>query len=317
MDNILEVQKLKKTFYETKLKNWKFKKVKTEAVKNISFSLKKGEILGLLGPNGAGKTTTIQMLLGALTPTQGKISYFGKVFNGEDPEILKRINFSSAYIELPWRMSVWENLDVYGRIYEVPDRQKRILKLLNRFGILQFKDSMMRKLSAGQTTRVVLAKAFLNYPEVILLDEPTASLDPDIAKQIREFLLEQQKEYGVSMLFTSHNMKEVQEVCDRVIFINHGEIVAEDTPLGLLKKFRETRVRMLVKDSREKLEKYLHEKGYHSIWKKGKVIITLAEDKIPVLLYRISELGVKYQDLEVIRPDLEDFFLSIAEGEKK
>lgn len=317
MTDILEIQNLKKTFYETKFINWKFKKVKTEAVKDISFTLQKGEILGLLGPNGAGKTTTIQMLLGALIPTKGKISYFGKEFDGENPDILKRINFSSAYIELPWRMTVWENLDVYGRIYEIPDREKRILKLLSRFGILEFKNRKMRQLSAGQATRVVLAKAFLNYPEVILLDEPTASLDPDIAKQIRDFLLEQQKEYGVSMLFTSHNMKEVHEVCDRVIFINHGKIIAENTPLGLLQKFKETRVRMRINTGSAQFEKYLHEKGFKSEWQKGKVIITLSEEKIPAVLYRVSELGIKYQDLEVIRPDLEDFFLSIAKGEKK
>src|SRR3989339_384070 len=257
MDNILEVQKLKKTFYETKLKNWKFKKVKTEAVKNISFSLKKGEILGLLGPNGAGKTTTIQMLLGAMTPTSGQITYFGKPFDGEDPKILKRINFSSSYIELPWRMTVWENLNVYALMYEVPDRKARIRKLLTRFGIVDLLHRTMRQLSAGQMTRVVLAKAFLSYPEIILLDEPTASLDPEIATEIRRFLLEQQKEFGVSMLFTSHNMKEVEEVCDRVIFIDHGKVVAENTPLGLIQEFKDTKIRFQIKSGKEAFTKFV------------------------------------------------------------
>lgn len=316
MGNVLEVQNLKKTFLEYKFRNWKLSKISTEAVRGISFFLKKGEILGLLGPNGAGKTTTIQMLLGTLTPTSGKISYFGKEFKGHDPEILKRTNFSSAYIELPWRMTVWENLDVYGRIYEVPDRNKRILKLLSRFGLLELKDRKMRQLSSGQTTRVILAKAFLNYPEAILMDEPTASLDPEIAKQVRQFLLEQQKEFGVSMLFTSHNMKEVEEVCDRIIFINQGKIIAEDTPLELIKRFKETKIRFRVGTGKEDLESYLQEKGYASKWYKGKVIINLEEDKIPIVLYRISQLGVRYQDLEVIRPDLEDFFLKVAKGEK-
>ncbi len=187
MTNVLEVKDLQKTYFEYKWKNYRLTKKYTHAVAGISFSLKKGEILGVLGPNGAGKTTTIQMLLGTLIPSSGRISYFGKPFDGNDPTILKRINYSSAYIELPWRLSVAENLDIYGRIYEVKDRGARIDLLLKRFGIYDLKYRNMRALSAGQMTRVILVKAFLNSPEIILLDEPTASLDPEIAKQIRLF----------------------------------------------------------------------------------------------------------------------------------
>ena len=318
MTNVLEVKDLQKTYFEYKWKNYRLTKKYTHAVAGISFSLKKGEILGVLGPNGAGKTTTIQMLLGTLIPSSGRISYFGKPFDGNDPTILKRINYSSAYIELPWRLSVAENLDIYGRIYEVKDRGARIDLLLKRFGIYDLKYRNMRALSAGQMTRVILVKAFLNSPEIILLDEPTASLDPEIAKQIRLFLLEQQKEHQVSMIFTSHNMKEVQEICNRIIFINAGKIVAEDTPLGLLKRFKQTRIRFSIETGRKGLEDYLKDKGFRYDFQQTRVTFGINEEALSKVLYKISDLGVRYQDLEILRPDLEDYFLQIAgQGKEK
>lgn len=200
------------------------------AVDKISFELKKGEILGLLGPNGAGKTTTIQMLLGTLTPTDGEIVYFGKDFFKHRSEVLQEVNYASAYSHLPWRLTVEENLQVYARMYGVENRRRRIDRLLTEFGVSELRRKTVDSLSAGQKTRVMLCKAFINYPRLILLDEPTASLDPDIAAKVRQFLLAQQREYQVSMLFTSHNMAEVSEVCDRVIFLKQGQIVACDTP---------------------------------------------------------------------------------------
>ena len=200
------------------------------AVDKISFELRRGEILGLLGPNGAGKTTTIQMLLGTLTPTSGEISYFGQDFFTHRSEILDQVNYASAYSHLPWRMTVEENLQVYARMYGVKDRRRRIDRLLHEFDVSELRHKTMDGLSAGQKTRVTLCKAFINYPKLILLDEPTASLDPDIAARVRQFLLQQQREYQVSMLFTSHNMTEVTEVCDRVIFLKTGQIIADDTP---------------------------------------------------------------------------------------
>jgi ABC-2 type transport system ATP-binding protein len=210
------------------------------AVDKISFELKKGEILGLLGPNGAGKTTTIQMLLGTLTPTGGEINYFGQDFSAHRSEILDQVNYASAYSNLPWRLTVEENLQVYARMYGVKDRRGRIDRLLHEFDVSELRRKTMDGLSAGQKTRVTLCKAFINYPKLILLDEPTASLDPDIAARVRQFLLAQQREYSVSMLFTSHNMAEVTEVCDRVIFLKQGKIVAQDTPENLAKKVEAT-----------------------------------------------------------------------------
>jgi ABC-2 type transport system ATP-binding protein len=206
------------------------------AVDNISFSVRPGEIIGILGPNGAGKTTTIQMLLGTLTPTSGQIYYFGKKFTGNESEIKKKLNFASGYAELPSRLTVWENLDVYARLYQITEKNQKIEKLLRVFKAWDWRHKQMRQLSAGQKTRILLVKAFLNWPKLILLDEPTASLDPEIAYNIRQFLLYQQKEYKVTILLTSHNMNEVERICDRVIFLEKGKILAADKPSNLLKK---------------------------------------------------------------------------------
>ncbi|MBI2025938.1 MAG: ABC transporter ATP-binding protein, partial [Candidatus Levybacteria bacterium] len=208
---VLEVKNLTKKFG------------KFTAVDNISFDIREGEILGLLGPNGAGKTTTIHMLLDVMDPTSGTISYFGKPLKQGRSEILKNVNFSSAYISLPWLFTVEEVLRVYANLYEVPNKVYRISRLLAEFEIEDLRKKHVYMLSAGEKARLLLTKAFINYPKIILLDEPTASLDPDIATKIREFLKKQQKEYNVSMLFTSHNMTEVEEMCDNIVFLNKGK----------------------------------------------------------------------------------------------
>ncbi len=190
---ILEVKNLTKEFsggFSLK----KFKRDKpTVAVDNLSFKIHEGEIVGLLGPNGAGKTTTIQMLLGTTTKTSGEIKYFGKDFYKHRSEIMEEVNYASAYTKLPPRLTVQENLMVYARIFEVNNAQARVTRLLSEFDMSEFKNKQVMSLSAGQTTRVTMAKAFLNYPKLLLLDEPTASLDPDIAEVVRQFLIKQQK----------------------------------------------------------------------------------------------------------------------------
>ncbi|MFS8506586.1 MAG: ABC transporter ATP-binding protein [Candidatus Babeliales bacterium] len=186
---VLKVSNLIKTFSSgifpfTKKKSY-------TAVDNISFTLNKGEILGLLGPNGAGKTTTIQMLLGTLTPTSGSIHYFDHDFTHNRIALLNKIGYASGYDKLPARLTVAENLDIIGRIYNIPSliRTKRIKELLEFFQIGELHNKQTGTLSAGQATRVMLAKTFINVPEIVLLDEPTASLDPDIAHQVRKFIL--------------------------------------------------------------------------------------------------------------------------------
>lgn len=260
------------------------------AVDNISFKIHEGEIVGLLGPNGAGKTTTIQMLLGITAKTNGKIVYFGKEFEKHRSEILQSVNYASAYTRMPWNMTVWENLMVYAKLYQVKEPKKRIELLLEQFEMEKFVKQPMRELSSGQTTRIILTKAFINFPKLLLLDEPTASLDPEIAVSVRKFLVKQQEKYKVGMLFTSHNMAEVAEMCDRVIFLRKGKIVAEDTPEGLAKSIKICTVRYKV-DGQEKTVK-------------------IKEEKIALFLNDLAKREIKYDEISIDKPTLEDYFLT-------
>jgi ABC-2 type transport system ATP-binding protein len=194
-------------------------------------------ITGLLGPNGAGKTTTIQMLLDTLTPTAGRIEIFGTTYAESRERILSRMNFSSPYISMPGQLKVWENLYTFGRLYGVKDIKKKVEEVAGYFDVLPLLNKLTSELSTGQITRISLAKALLNDPRIILLDEPTSSLDPDIADRTRIVLKKIQKERGVTILYTSHNMAEVEEICDRVIFLSGGRIKDEGTPVELVKKY--------------------------------------------------------------------------------
>jgi len=202
----------------------------------FSFTLHKGEVLGLLGANGAGKTTAMNMLLGLTTPTSGSIQVFGKDLAKHRIEILKRVNFSSAYTALPGNLYVWQNLAVFARIYGVPNAKQKITELLELLEIGDLRKRVTGQLSAGESTRLNLCKAMLNDPELLLLDEPTASLDPDIADKVRKVIQRVQKERGIAILYTSHNMKDIEEVCDRVIFLHKGKVVTEGTPQDIVSK---------------------------------------------------------------------------------
>ena len=202
----------------------------------LSFTVARGEIFGLLGPNGAGKTTTIQLLLGLTTPTAGEIRVLGLPLLENRREILQRCNFSSAYVSLPSNLTVRENLEVFARLYGVPDRRRRIAEVLELFEISDTLKRLTGALSSGQATRLNLCKAFLNDPEVLFLDEPTASLDPDIAEKVRVTLQRIQRERSVTMLYTSHNMREVEILCDRVLFLSRGKIVLQGDPKTLTRE---------------------------------------------------------------------------------
>lgn len=205
------------------------------AVDHISFTVEKGQIVGLLGPNGAGKTTTIAMLLGITSPTSGTIRMFDKKFPQHREEILKRMNFSSAYIKAPWRLTVWEHVYVFALMYEVSDAKRKVLNMLDAFQLLPLKDTLVEDLSSGNIARLNLAKAFINHPELVLLDEPTSSLDPDIADHVRTFIKESRKTSRTTMILTSHNMAEIEELCDRVIFMSHGKIITDESVQELTK----------------------------------------------------------------------------------
>lgn len=227
MKTIVEVTSLTKVFNNAK-----------RAVDAISFEMYEGEILGLIGPNGAGKTTTLQMLLGLTTPTSGQIRIFGLDINEKREEILRQVNFSSSYISLPYSLTVEENLTVFSRLYSVRNYRERITELLRIFEIEEIRRTPTRRLSSGQITRVCLCKALLNNPRVLFLDEPTASLDPDIADKTRSLLKKIRGEQGLSILYTSHNMKEMEEMCDRVIFMDKGRIIAMGDPESIMKEFK-------------------------------------------------------------------------------
>lgn len=206
------------------------------ACDDLSFEVKEGEILGLLGPNGAGKTTTIQMLLDILKPTSGEIKIFGQTFAKNREEIMRQVNFSSTYVQLPGRLSVWENLYIFALLFNVGQPKARVAQVLSLLKAEDLKDQRYNFLSSGQRTKIGLAKALLNEPRLLLLDEPTASLDPDVADSIRLLLKEIVRKQKTTVLITSHNMAEVEEICDRVIFINHGKIVALGTPLEITRE---------------------------------------------------------------------------------
>ncbi|HUJ10543.1 MAG TPA: ABC transporter ATP-binding protein [Verrucomicrobiae bacterium] len=226
-ETIVEVQHLRKEFDGT------------VAVADVSFVVERGEIVGVLGPNGAGKTTTIQVLLGLTTATAGTVRVFGRDLMKHRVEILQRSNFSSAYTGLPSNLKVRENLLIFSKIYGVKGHREKIDQVLDLFEIKHLRDKITGHLSSGESTRVNLCKALLNDPELLMLDEPTASLDPDIADKVRKLLRRIQREKGMTMIYTSHNMRDVEEVCDRVLFLHKGRIIAEGTPQQVTHKFRQ------------------------------------------------------------------------------
>ncbi len=209
----------------------------TLAVDDISFTLAPGQTLGLLGGNGAGKTTTISLLLGLLTPTAGRIHVLGHDMARNRFPALQRMNFSSPYIALPARLTVRENLQVYGHLYSVPRLKARIGELAERFNLTALLNRAAGELSAGQKTRVALAKSLINRPELLLLDEPTASLDPDTGDYVRTVLEEYKRETGASILLASHNMAEVERLCDEVLMMKTGRIADRGAPDALIARY--------------------------------------------------------------------------------
>ena len=223
------------------------------AVKDLSFSLENGSLTGLLGGNGAGKTTTISMLLGLLKPSSGSVNIFGHPFNQNREKILMRMNFCSPYVDLPQRLTVRENLSFFARLYQVSDPALRIQELIEEFKVGDLIDKPVRRLSSGQKTRVTLVKALINKPEFLLLDEPTASLSPDVSIWIRERLKNYRDQTGATILFASHDMREVEMLCDRVLIMNKGSLIDQGSPGELMEKHqRESLEEVFLSVSEEK-----------------------------------------------------------------
>ena len=207
-----------------------------EAVQNISFKVNENEIIGILGPNGCGKTTTIGMILGLLKPTKGKVLINGIEIEKQRVKLLNELNFISPYIELPKKLTVKQNLEVYGRLYDVKELKIKIDYLSEKLRLKEFINKITGELSSGQKNRVSLAKSIINDPSVLLLDEPTASLDPETGDFVRSFLEEYQKEKKTSILLASHNMAEVERLCSSVFMMNKGSIIDQGAPEELIKK---------------------------------------------------------------------------------
>lgn len=210
----------------------------TRAVDDISFRIARGSITGLLGGNGAGKTTTIAMIMGLVLPTSGSVSVLGAKIPEQRYDVLGRMNFESPYVALPGRLTVRQNLTVFGRLYGVANLKARIEELVEDFELGDVLDRVTGRLSAGQKTRVAVAKALINDPEVLLLDEPTASLDPDRAEWVRSRLRAYQKRRGATILLSSHNMAEVEQLCDFVVIMSQGRVVAMGRPQELAERFK-------------------------------------------------------------------------------
>lgn len=227
MANILSVKNLTKK-YEDFI-----------AVNGISFDVREGEVVGLLGPNGAGKSTTIHMILSLLTPSAGKIKIFSKDIQESREEILEKMNFVASYAEMPYNLTVEENLKIFSLLYGVKKYKEKALALMEEFQLSRFKKQKVGELSSGERTRLSLAKAFVNNPKFLVLDEPTASLDPDIARTFRNLIWNKMRESGGAVLWTSHNMKEMEEMSDRIIFLMHGKIIAQGTLSELHKQFNQ------------------------------------------------------------------------------
>ena len=220
------------------IKNLNKKYNNVEAVRNINFKINKGSIVGLLGPNGCGKTTTIGMILGLIKPTSGSVFVNEKNIEKENnrTEILEKVNFISPYVELPKKLTIEENLKVYGKMYGVNNLQKKISDLMDELNLREFKKRKTGELSSGQKNRVSLAKALINDPEILLLDEPTASLDPDVGDYIRTYIESFASKKATTILLASHNMNEVERLCNEVMMMKNGSIIDKGTCNSLINK---------------------------------------------------------------------------------
>ena len=238
----LEIINLEKTYKDKK------------AVNNISFKVNQNEIIGILGPNGCGKTTTIGMILGLLKPSKGKILINGIEIEKRRVELLDKLNFISPYIELPKKLTVQQNLSVYGKLYDVKKLNEKIDYLSDKLKLTEILNKITGELSSGQKNRVSLAKSIINDPKVLLLDEPTASLDPETGDYVRSFLEEYQKEKKASIVLASHNMSEVERLCSSVLMMNNGSIIDYGSPKELIKKHgRENMEEVFLKLNRDQI----------------------------------------------------------------
>jgi ABC-2 type transport system ATP-binding protein len=283
------------------------------AVDGISFSVEKGQVLGLLGPNGAGKTTTIQMLLGITLPTAGSIKYFGHDFAENKQACLQRINFASAYTSLQKRITVIENLRVFAGLYGTSRPKLKIAELLDYFQVSYTGNVKFGDLSSGEKTRVILAKSLLNDPELLLMDEPTASLDPDIADKVLSLIEKLREDQQITILATSHNMAEVERICDEVIFLEKGKVISRDTPANYIKKIDIAEVRLYFKSAASIIKPILHKfADSFDFTANDQVVLKLHVPQIARFLAEVHRSGIEITDIDVHKPTLDNVFIDMA-----
>lgn len=308
----LEVKNLKKTYI--------YRGKKIPAVRGISFAIKKGEIFGLLGANGAGKSTTINILAGLLEKDSGKISILGRDPEKDREYVKNNMNISTAYYPLSSILSVYENLKVYAKLYDVKNYESRINELIGMFEIKHLKNKRVGKLSSGEQTRVALCKGLINYPKVLLLDECTVGLDPVIAEKTREIIKNFNKEHKTAILFTSHYMHEVEELCHRIAFMANGRIISIGSSAKLKNLIKKHTVNLQVIEGKKQLQDFLKKKGIETHFLKKnnvKFDVSAKGDELYRLLNSLFKRGVKIKDLHIKRATLDDIFKKITGGSLK
>ncbi len=288
------------------------------ALNNLTFSLHAGEILGLLGPNGAGKTTTVSILLGTLTQSNGTIMYFGKPFPQQRSAILQKVGFASSYVPFPSLLSIEESLITHGRLQGMQRKtiDQKITYFLDMFSLTEKRHHLFGSLSAGQRTRVLLIKAFLHEPDIVILDEPTAALDPDVAEQVRGFIMQERKKRNFSLFFTSHNMYEISTLCDRVLVLRNGKLIASDSPEKLVATISMAHLHFIAPEP-ERLAAFAREHSIPFTMDEKKVSFSISEHDVAQVLNGVALQNIPYSNISIDKPTLEDYFFKIAAHERR
>jgi len=289
-----------------------------EALKGLSLDIERGEFFGLLGPNGAGKSTTINVLLGLILADSGSIRIFGEDFVTQPTAVRRRMNVAAAFTSLSGVLTVRENLRVYGSIYGVKNMNAKIDELLERFEITELANRKLQQLSSGQHTRVTLCKGLINDPELLLLDECTVGLDPDIAEKTRRALQQFQREKQTTVIFTSHNMNEVEELCGRIAFLSKGEILRIDTAERIKNLIPQQIVEIRFRSAADAAAVQLLN-GQFTVGRVGdstlRFVLDDPEQQLDALLRRLTQTEKRITDVQITRPTLEDVFIKVARGE--
>ena len=293
-------------------KNFKGKNKIVKAVNNLSFQVKKGEIFGLLGVNGAGKSTTLNMLCGLILPDSGQIEMFGKDFFKNEEELRSQFNLATAYYTLSVNLTVKQNLKVYARLYNIKNPDQKIKELTEKFLFTEHFETKVRSLSSGEKTKLVLIKSLLNDPKLLFLDECTAGLDPDVAEIVREHIIQYNKETGCTIIFTSHYMQEVEQMCDRIAFMDRGRIVKIGKAKELIAELETQNIQIHFSRQIEKAKQILkNENIKFEMPEKGVLSFQVQnrEKIIYPLLEKFVKAKIPFDDLHLNKPTLEEYFI--------